>query len=269
MNIISLSLWEVGLAVLLILINAAISLALRLNLERSLILASVRTVLQLLLVGLILDVVFSLEVWQTVIALIALMTLIAGVSAVGRTHLRYAGIYFDCIASMWISGWLVSGYALFAILHDLQPWYRPQYAIPLAGMMLGNSLNGVSLGLDRFTEALRSQRDEIESLLTLGATRWEAARSAIQTAVRTGMTPIINAMMVVGIVSLPGMMTGQLLAGAEPFQAVRYQIVIMFLVAAATAIGCVGVVLLGYRRLFSTEHQLLFEKLYSIGGGNS
>ena len=72
------------------------------------------------------------------------------------------------------------------------------------------------------------------------------------------MIPIINAMMIVGIVSLPGMMTGQLLSGTEPIQAVRYQIVIMFLIAAATALGTMGVVLLSYRRLFNTHHQFLY-----------
>ena len=85
--------------------------------------------------------------------------------------------------------------------------------------------------------------------------RWEAARTAVQQSLRTGMMPTINAMMVVGIVSLPGMMTGQLLAGAKPVDAVLYQIMIMFLLAAGTSLGTVGVVLLGYRRLFTADHQ--------------
>jgi putative ABC transport system permease protein len=91
----------------------------------------------------------------------------------------------------------------------------------------------------------------------LGATRWEAARPLIQQAVKTGLIPTINAMMVVGIVSLPGMMTGQILAGADPVEAVKYQIVIMFLIASAAALGTVSVVLLSYRRLFNDEHQFL------------
>ena len=102
-------------------------------------------------------------------------------------------------------------------------------------MILGNTLNGISLGLDRLGEQLASKRDQVETLLALGATRWEAARAFIQQAVRTGMIPMINSMMIVGLVSLPGMMTGQLLGGTPPEQAVRYQIVIMFLLAAGTA----------------------------------
>ncbi len=103
----------------------------------------------------------------------------------------------------------------------------------------------------------RRVRQQVEALLTLGATRWEAARPLVQQAVRTGLIPTINAMMVVGVVSLPGMMTGQILAGASPVEAVKYQIVIMFLIASATALGTVSVVLLSYRRLFNEHHQFL------------
>jgi putative ABC transport system permease protein len=124
-------------------------------------------------------------------------------------------------------------------------------------MLLHNTLTGVSLGLDRFTTDLAARRDHVETLLALGATRWEAARRPIQQAVRTGMVPTINTMMVIGLVSLPGMMTGQLLSGVDPLDAVKYQIVIMFLIAAGTSLGTVGVVLLGYRRLFNQDHQFL------------
>ena len=132
-------------------------------------------------------------------------------------------------------------------------------------MILGNTLNGISLGLDRLGSELASKRDQVDTLLALGATRWEAARAAVQQAVRTGMIPTINSMMVVGLVSLPGMMTGQLLAGVDPLQAVMYQIVIMFLIAAGTSLGTVSVVLLGYRRLFTADHQFLPGRLMKRG----
>jgi putative ABC transport system permease protein len=156
--------------------------------------------------------------------------------------------------SMWASSWMVVAVALFLVV-DVEPWFAPQYAIPLLGMILGNTLTGISLGLDRFSNELVERRSEVEGLLALGATRWEAARGSVRTAVRTGMIPILNSMMVVGIVSLPGMMTGQLLAGVDPIQAVRYQVVIMFFIASATGLGTVGVVLLAYRRLFNARHQ--------------
>ena len=151
----------------------------------------------------------------------------------------------------------MTGFAMGTVLRDVHPWFHPQFTVPLTGMILGNTLNGISLGLNHLQSELTQNRGEVEMLLTLGATRWEAAKSSITEALRTGMIPIINTMMVVGIVSLPGMMTGQLLAGAPPIEAVKYQVVIMFLIAAGTALGTLGVVLLAYRRVFNKRHQFL------------
>jgi putative ABC transport system permease protein len=254
---IELSYLQVGLAALLVLINGALSFLLQLDLGRRLLLASVRMVVQLLLVGLVLESVFTLQRWYLVIGLMSLMTVVAGVAAVQRTEHRYAGIWLDSILTVWATSWLIAAIAQFAIV-QVEPWYQPQYAIPLLGMILGNSLNGISLGLERLGEELSAHRDQVEALLALGATRWEAARQPIRRAVRTGMVPTLNSMMVVGIVTLPGMMTGQLLAGVSPIEAVKYQIVILFLLASAAALGTVGAVLLGFRHLFNAHHQFLY-----------
>lgn len=254
---VELSYFQVGLAALLIVVNGAISIGLRLGMERSLFLASFRTVVQLLLVGLVLEWVFRLDRWYVVMGVACLMTFVAGLTAAGRNQWRYPGIWLDTVISVWASAWIVTSFALFAVLQEVDKWYQPQYAIPLLGMVLGNTLNGISVGLNTFTEALVTRREQVESLLAFGATRWEAARTPIQHAVRTGMIPIINSMMVVGIVSLPGMMTGQLIAGMDPIQAVKYQIVMMFLIASATALGTVSVVLLSFLRLFNADHQFL------------
>ncbi|MFP6668505.1 MAG: iron export ABC transporter permease subunit FetB [Pirellulales bacterium] len=258
---IGLSYLQIALAALLILVNGVISMVLRLGLERSLVVASLRTVVQLLLIGSVLQWVFQVELWTTVLALLIIMTLVAGVTAAGRAQRRYRAIWFDTIISIWASSWLVTAFGLFVVIQDLEHWYQPQYTIPLLGMVLGNTLNGISLGQNTLTETLAARRDQVEMLLSLGATRWEAARPAVRQSVRTGMTPIINAMMVVGVVSLPGMMTGQILSGAAPLDAVKYQIVIMFLIASATAMGTVSIVLLGYRRLFNADHQFLYQRV--------
>jgi UDP-glucose/iron transport system permease protein len=258
---IELTYWQVALAALLIVVNGAISVALRLGMERSLAVASVRMTLQLLLVGLVLDWVFRVERWYVVLGMLAVMTLVAGFTAVDRSTRRYRGIWLDTIISVWASSWLVAAFGVFVVLHNLDTWYHPQYAIPLLGMILGNTLNGISVGLATFTESLVARRAEVDTLLALGATRWEAGQAPMRHALRTGMTPIVNAMMVAGVVSLPGMMTGQLLSGVTPIQAVKYQIVIMFLIAAATALGTAGVVLLSFRRMFTSDHQFLPSKL--------
>jgi len=257
---VQLDFWQLGVAASLILVNAVISLALRLGLERRLLVAAIRTVVQLLLIGLVLDWIFENQPWFVVLGLMLVMTVIAGGAAVRRTGHQYPGIWFDSFLSMWCSSWLIVAVALLAIVQP-ETWYMPQYSIPILGMILGNTLNGISLGLDRLGEELDSKRDRVETLLALGARRWEAAREPIQQAVRTGMIPVINSMMVVGLVSLPGMMTGQILAGAEPLQAVMYQIVIMFLIAAGTSTGASAAVLLGYSRLFNHDHQFLATRL--------
>jgi putative ABC transport system permease protein len=128
-------------------------------------------------------------------------------------------------------------------------------------MILGNTLTAVSLGIERMTQELVSGRNTIEMILALGGTRWEAAQSAARQAVRAGMMPTLNQMTVVGIVSLPGMMTGQVLAGQDPESAVRYQIMIMFLIAAGSALGTVLAVLLTFRRLFSVDHRFMIHRL--------
>jgi putative ABC transport system permease protein len=130
-------------------------------------------------------------------------------------------------------------------------------------MVLGNQLTGISLCTDRMLAILIERRHEIEMELACGATRWEAAREALRESIRTGMIPIINSMMVTGLVFLPGMMTGQILAGIDPVVAVRYQIMVMFMFAAANSLGCIIMVLLVYRRMFNARHQLESDRICS------
>ena len=259
-NYLDLSNTDLALAAALILVNSALSLLLKLGLTRRLLWASVRTVVQLLLVGHILGWVFRFNRWYVVLALMVVMTVIAGLAASRRGGRTYRGMRVDGMLAIWFSSWLVTVLALFVIIR-VRPWYEPQYAIPILGMILGNTLTGVSLGLERMTGELIARRDQVDLLLSLGATRWEAARVPAVQAVRAGMIPTLNAMSVVGVVSLPGMMTGQVLAGQSPLQAVRYQIVVMFLIAAASGLGTTMAVLATYLRLFSSEHRFRAERL--------
>jgi putative ABC transport system permease protein len=253
---------DVALAAGVILVNAAVSLALRLGLERRLLIAALRTVGQLVLVGYVLHWIFRQDDWRVIVPLMAWMTAIAGWAASQRVERRYRGVWADSSLAVLVSSWAVTWFALLVIFRPATWVDRPaQVVVPLLGLVLGNTLNGISLGLDRLAEAFATRRDEIELRLTLGATRWEAARDAVRQAIRAGMTPIINSMMVVGLVSLPGIMTGLMLADVEPLDAVRYQIVIMFLLAAATALATTTATLLGYRRLFNSRHQFLAARL--------
>ena len=255
---------QVAIAAVLIVINAGISVWLRLGLERSLLIASVRMVTQLWLLGQVLEWVFGLDRWYAVLLIAAMMTLIAGITAVQRNQRRYSGIWLDTVLSVLVSSWLVTGFALLVVMGGRDRWYEPELLIPFLGMVLGNTLNGISIGLSTFTESAHTRHDEIEAMLTLGATKWEACLNPIRHALRTGMTPIINSMMIVGVVSIPGMMTGQVLAKQAPTEAAKYQMVIIFLIASANALGTAGAVLLSFRRLFNADHQFLRSELQTV-----
>lgn len=252
---------QVAAAALLIAVNISLSAMLELKLERSMLIASVRTIVQLVLIGAVLREVFACRRLETVVILALFMTAVAGFAAVRQIPYRYSGIWSTTFVSIAASAWTVTSYAMVMILGHGTSWFEPQYVIPILGMILGNTLTGISLGLSRFTSDAVNRRDQIELLLTLGATRWEAARPTVRLAIRDGMVPTINAMMVVGLVSLPGMMTGQLLSGVDPSQAIKYQIVIVFLIAAGTGLGTTAAVLLSFRRLFNSYHQFRYELL--------
>ncbi len=255
--------FQLLLAALLVVINIALSLRLRLDLERSLAVASARMVVQLLLIGYLLQWVFAIENIAWILGLALLMTVIASASAVGRTQRRYRNIWWNSFVSIFGASVLVTLVGISGIV-QVDPWYKPQYLFPLLGMVLGNTLNGISLALDRFLEEIATHRHRVESLLALGATRWEAVHEVLREAARTGMIPTINSMMVMGIVSLPGMMTGQILAGADPVDAVHYQIVIVFMIASASALGIIGVLLLAYSAVFNNRHQLHVERIRRV-----
>ena len=255
MTVQPISLLQIAFATLLVVFCGLVSLGFRLRLENQLAVASARTIVQLLLVGYVLKYVFALHSLWLIFGLALVMVGIASRAATGRSPYTYTGITGHAFVSLAASG-LLTTYVVTAAIIGVHPWYRPQYLVPLLGMILGSSLTSVSLTLDGLLSDAVQRRAEIETELCHGASAWEAASGPLQAAVRRGMVPTINSMLVVGIVSLPGMMTGQILAGSDPLQAVKYQIVVMFMLAAATALGSMLIVLLAFRRLFNARQQL-------------
>ncbi|MCA9597914.1 MAG: iron export ABC transporter permease subunit FetB [Myxococcales bacterium] len=251
---------QLAIAAALVVIAGGVSVALRLGLEKKLGVAALRTVVQLLLVGYVLEWVFRIEQPVVLAGVLLVMTAAAGRAAVQRSSRSFAGARLGAFFTLVLTG-LSTTFTVTAIIVGVRPWYHAQYVIPLLGMVLGNSLTGVSLALDSLLTDLDEHKDRVEMELSLGATRWEAARDPLSQAVRRGMIPILNSMTVVGIVSLPGMMTGQILEGASPLAAVKYQIVVMFMLAASTSLGSMGVALYVFRRLFNDRHQLRAERI--------
>ena len=253
---------HVALAATLLVLNAILSYALELRLERQLIIAALRMTVQLLLVGLVLTYLFALaSPWLTAgVALV--MVAFAGREIMARQERRLRGwwAYGLGASTMMLAAAVVTVLALSTQIRP-DPWYDPRYAIPIFGMILGNAMTGISLGLNGLTTAAARERGAIEAQLTLGATRWEAMRPVSRQALRSGFMPIINAMAATGVVALPGMMTGQILAGVDPTQAVKYQLLIMFLIAGATGFGVLLAVLGGVWRLTDERHRLRLDRL--------
>ncbi|MFW5845697.1 MAG: ABC transporter permease, partial [Planctomycetota bacterium] len=146
------------------------------------------------------------------------------------------------------------------------PWWNPRYAIPLLGMMLGNTMNGIALGIDGLTTAVVDHRGAIEGRLLLGQTSRQAMLPVQRRCLRTALMPLLNKMSVTGVVALPGMMTGQILGGSPPMRAVAYQVLIMFLIAGSTGIGSVLAVLGGSRLLVDERERLRTDRLRTKTG---
>ena len=259
---IALSTLDLAIAALLVLALALLATRLQAGMSRQILIAAARTAIQLTLIGLVLKTLFANVhlAWVTLMALF--MLLVAGREVMVRQTRRFRGWWGYALGtgSMFLSSFTVAVFTLVVILGDT-PWYTPQYAIPLLGMLLGNTMNGIAIAMDRLTTTAWEQREVIEARLMLGQ-RWDEAISAIrQQAVSSGLIPIINAMAAAGVVSLPGMMTGQILAGAPPVEAVKYQILIMFLITVGTGFGTLGAVSIGSRRLFDARQRLCLDRL--------
>lgn len=250
----------INLAMALPLIFVAIGLSWwqRLGLGKSLIIGAIRAAVQLLFIGQILVWLFSTERWYLVLGVLLVMVVTATFSATGRLDAvgSRAGLRWLCGGAILIGSGLTMAYVDLLVVH-ITPWYDPRYLIPIFGMIVGNAMNGAALAAERLRSEFQSRRDEIEACLALGASPAQASATVVRHAMRAAMIPTINALAVVGIVSLPGMMTGQILAGADPTQAVNYQLVVMFMLTSATAITAILVTLWYRNRFFSRDEQLV------------
>jgi len=208
MELISLTPWDLGIAASLVLLLAGLSFYLQLGIEKPLLIAGARSAIQLCLLGLVLKVIFAQANPLTIGLLTLFMLLVASYEVMSRQQRRYQG-YWGLkvgVCSMFISSFSVTLLALLVIL-QVEPWYTPQYLIPLLGMMLGNTMTGVALSLNSLNQNAWQQRKVIEAQLMLGHNWQEAIAEIRRNALHTGLIPIMNAMAAAGVVSLPGMMT--------------------------------------------------------------
>jgi len=256
--VIDLSLSDLLLAYALVLLALGMARLRRIGQEKDLLLASLRMAVQLFAAGYLLQLLFDLKSATAVMLVLLAMGAFAVQTAAGRVKQRLPGFYRIVGLSMLIG----CGGATFYFCHlviGLKPWYDPRYLIPLAGMIFGNSLTGASLAAERLTSEIRSRRDEIEAMLNLGASPRQAVRDEVRSAFRAALIPTVNAMAAMGLVFLPGMMTGQILSGTPPEQAVRYQIAVMCVITGSVAVTAFLILLQGSRACFTPAAQLRWE----------
>ena len=266
MNTIILTPTDVAVAATLLLLDGALSIWLNLGIHRQLFIAAVRMVLQLVAIGYLLKIIFAIQNPVATLLLVLVMVIVAAREVAARPTQRFIGH-----ATIGIGIGAVGTATLITVILALitairpTPWYEPHYAIPLAGIILGNVLNAASISLDSILSSVRRERSPIEARLALGASFREAMSPVVRDAIRRGLLPVINQMSAAGLVVLPGIMTGQILAGLDPLEAVKYQILLMFLLSGGSGISAVIVAYAAAWRLTDERGRLRLDRLRSGG----
>jgi putative ABC transport system permease protein len=253
--VIHIGIWQLALTLVFVLLAGICSLVYRLELGRSLWVGALRTFAQLGLMGYALIFILQLNSPLLTLAIFGVMVVAAAQIIFGRIRERRVSFFLPMLATMLLS-YLAVAYVVTGLIVQTRPWWTPQYFIPLAGMVIGNSMNALALSLERLFSDLKQQQDRVEMMLCLGANAREASQAIVRDAIKAGMIPSINAMMGVGIVFIPGMMTGQILSGVDPMVAIRYQIMVMLMLVGATTLSTVGVVLITRSKCFGPGFQL-------------
>ncbi len=242
-----------ALAAALVFLMLALAALAGVRLWRLGLVATARTFVQLFAIGLVLEWVFARATWLAIMAVFAVMTLVAGATGSARVERRLRGTAPLLTLALALSLALTLTYVGGLILRIDTP--APRYLIPLGGMILGNAMTAGALAAQRLHDDMRAQRDRIETALCLGASPWQATHAITRNALIAALTPIINAMMIVGVVKLPGVMTGALLGGFEPWIAVKYQIVVMCMLAFSDGLTALGVLSVLRKRAFTRAWQ--------------
>jgi len=228
---------------------------LRTGLVKTTLIAFVRMTIQLVLVGLYLKVLFDLNSWLVTLLWIAVMLVTANVSIIQQAGLSMRYFFVTTLAGTTVAAISVSLLLVMAIIQPA-PLFDARYVIPIFGMTLGNCMRGNVLTLERFYSSIRTSEKEFLTRQMLGATLFEAIRPYAIAALRAALAPSIAVMATMGIVSLPGMMTGQILGGSSPMTAIKYQIAIMVCIFTVTVIGALLNILLSIPKGFDKYHML-------------
>jgi putative ABC transport system permease protein len=240
-----------GFTLVFIAITVLVSMRQKLGLEKEIMIGTIRSAVQLLLVGYLLQFVFNANHPLLLVLIICIMIAVAAWNA-SRRGKGLKGIVWRVTLSLAATETLTMGMLLG--LGIIEP--TPQYIIPLSGMIIGSAMVVSGLFLNQMQREVQSSKGEIEALLSLGATSRQAIQQSLKRSVKSSMIPTIDGMKTIGLVQLPGMMTGMIVAGADPVEAVRYQILIVFILMASAALSSMFLGLLSYKLWFTPDEQL-------------
>jgi putative ABC transport system permease protein len=257
MTYVEIPLWRLSIAVLLVAVVILLSRFSRLALEKELGIGAIRAAVQLIAIGYALRLLFAAEHPVAVFAVLTVMWVVAAWTSSRRAkHGPSSRVLFPYALAAIGVGALVALLPVFVLVMPPRPWFEARYVIPIGGMMLSSAMNVVAQVFERLFASARAEAETLEQYLALGATPEQALAPYVKAALRAALIPTINGLVTVGLVSLPGMMTGQILSGTAPEQAVRYQLVVMYQLVAVAAVAGVLAASFARRLIFTRDAQL-------------
>jgi len=245
------TLGEVAASLALVAIAAAVSLWRRVELEGDLGIAVLRSFLQLTAVGYVIQAIFDSDSLWLVAALLAAMVAFGTFTAQRRAR-SVPGALMPIALALGCAAAVTLGLVLMLGVFEA----KPRFLVPVGGMVIGNSMTAAAVALNRLADEVRADAGRIEATLALGATARQAASGLVTRSLRSGMIPLVDSTKTTGVVFFPGTMVGMLIAGAEPFDAVRLQLILLWTLLGAVAMAALIAVSLGYRGFFTPAHQL-------------
>ncbi len=253
-EVISFQIGQFALIYLLLLIVLFVMKKSKINQTKLLVVASIRMTVQLVLAGLILTYIFQNPHPAFTVLYLLLMTGFAIYMVLHRNKAINKKFKLIVAASLALSGLAIVCFFIMAVVGV--NIFNPQYTIPISGMIIGNAMTGVSLGLKTFNESIQSQRNQIDSLVNMGVTPQKILTPFVNQAIETALLPTLNSMLGMGVISLPGMMTGQILSGTLPMTAILYQIAIIIAISAVTCLSAFCALHFGYKTLYNARNQM-------------
>ena len=248
---VDITLGEVAASLALITLAIAVSRWRRAELEGDIAVAVARSFVQLFAIGYVIQAIFDVDSLLLVLALILVMVVFGALTARSRAA-EVPGALVPLLISLALAGGLTLG--LVVALGIFEP--TPRYLVPVGGMVIGNAMTAAAVALNRLGDDIRDKAPQIEATLALGASSSEAAAPIVRSSLRSGMITLVDSTKTTGLIFFPGTMVGMLLAGAEPTDAVRLQLILLWVLLGSVAISSLVATGLAYRNFFTPAHQL-------------